>query len=165
MILCSDLEIYFNKPTDYLLANRQSLMPDWDWKWEQQTPTLALILLQAQFPLLEISQTIQAEKDRLLGKFIRLAQSIKLESDRHDILTEIIFPVDGKPLFSSTGDRVFNLPALIQDSLDFPLQKTAHGCEVFLHPLWFHAVYPGLILINTSIDEAEILVNKILPSN
>ena len=165
MMICSDLEIYFNQPTDYLFANRQNLLPDWDWNWEKQTPTLALILLQAQFPLLEISETIQAEKDRLLGKFIRLAQSIKLESDRHNILTEIIFPVDGKPLFSTTGDRVFNLPALIQDSLDFPLQKTAQGCEVFLHPLWSHAVYPGLLLINASIDEAEILVNKILLSN
>ena len=165
MMICSDLEIYFKKPTDYLLANRQSLIPDWDWKWEQQTPTLALVLLQAQFPLLEISETIQAEKDRLLGKFIRLAQSIKLESDRHDILTEIIFPVDGKPLFSSTGDRAFNLPALIQDSLDFPLQKTAQGCEVFLHPLWSHAVYPGLVLMNTSIGKTEVVVKKILLSH
>lgn len=165
MILCSDLEIYFNKPTDYLLANRQSLMPDWDWKWEQQTPTLALILLQAQFPLLEISQTIQAEKDRLLGKFIRLAQSIKLESDRHDILTEIIFPVDGKPLFSSTGDRVFNLPALIQDILNFPLEKTDQGCQVFIHPQWSYAVYPGLVLMNTSINETEVVVKKILLSH
>jgi len=165
MILDSDLEIYFNKPTDYVLANRQFLLPDWDWDWKQKTPTLALILLQAQFPLLEISETIQAEKDRLLGKFIRLAHKIKLEGDRHNILTEIIFPVDGKPLFSTTGDRVFNLPALIQDSLDFPLQKTAQGCEVFLHPLWSHAVYPGLLLINASIGETEILVNKILLSN
>jgi hypothetical protein len=121
--------------------------------------------LLAQFPLLEISEAIQAEKDRLLGKFIRLAHKIKLEGDRHNILAEIIFPVDGKPLFSTTGDRVFNLPALIQDSLDFPLQKTAQGCEVFFHPLWSHAVYPGLLLINVSIDEAEILVNEILLSN
>ena len=165
MICRPDLEIYFKKPTDYLLANRQNLLPDWDWNWEKQPPTLALILLQAQFPLLEISEAIQAEKDRLLGKFMRLAHKIKLEGDHHKILTEIIFSVDGEPLFSSTGDRVFNLPALIQDSLDFPLQKTAQGCEVFLHPLWSHAVYPGLLLINASIDEAEILVNKILLSN
>ena len=165
MISRPDLEIYFKKPTDYLLANRQFLLPDWNWDWEKQPPTLALILLQAQFPLLEISEAIQGEKDRLLGKYIRLARTIKSAGDRHKILTEIIFPVDGEPLFSTTGDRVFNLPALIQDSLDFPLQKTAQGCEVFLHPHWFHAVYPGLILVNTSIDEAEILVNKILPSN
>jgi hypothetical protein len=165
MILCSDLEIYFNKPTDYLFANRQLLIPDWEWEWEQQTPTLALILLQAQFPLLEISETIQAEKDRLLGKFIRLAQSIKLESDRHNILAEIIFPVDGKPLFSSTGDRVFNLPALIQDILNFPLEKTAQGCQVFIHLQWSYAVYPGLVLMNTSINKTEIVVKKILLSH
>jgi hypothetical protein len=165
MISRPDLEIYFKKPTDYLLTNRQFLLPDWNWDWERQPPTLALILLQARFPLLEISETIQAEKDRLLGKFMRLAHKIKLEGDRHNILTEIIFPVDGEPLFSTPGDRVFNLPALIQDSLDFPLKKTAQGCEVFLHPLWSHAVYPGLLLINTSIDETEILVNKILLTN
>ena len=165
MMICSDLEIYFKKPTDYLFANRQNLLPDWDWNWEKQPPTLALILLQAQFPLLEISETIQAEKDRLLGKFIRLAQSIKLESDRHNILTEIIFPVDGKPLFSTTGDRVFNLPALIQDALDFPLEKTTQGCQVFIHPQWSHAVYPGLVLMNTSINKTEVVVKKILLSH
>jgi hypothetical protein len=161
MISRPDLEIYFKKPTDYLFANRQNLLPDWDWDWEKQTPTLVLILLQARLPLLEISEAIQAEKDRLLGKYMRLAHKIKLEGDRYNILTEIIFPVDGKPLFSTKGDRVFNLPALIQDSLDFPLQKTAQDCEVFLHPLWSHAVYPGLILVNTSIDETEVLVDKI----
>jgi len=165
MILCSDLEIYFNKPTDYVLTNRQFLLPDWDWDWQQKTPTLALILLQAQFPLLEISETIQAEKDRLLGKFIRLAQTIKLQGDRQDILTEIIFPVDGKPFFSTTGDRVFNLPALIQDALDFSVEKTAHGCQVFIHPQWSYAVYPGLILMNTSINKTEVVVKKILLSN
>ena len=121
--------------------------------------------MQAQFPLLEISEAIQAEKDRLLGKFMRLAHKIKLESDRQDILTEIIFPVDGKPLFSTTGDRVFNLPILIQDSLDFPVEKTAHGCQVFIHPQWSCAVYPGLILMNTSIHETEIVVSNILLSN
>jgi hypothetical protein len=165
MISRPDLEIYFKKPTDYLLKNQQFLLSDWNWNWEKQPPTLALILLQAQFPLLEISEAIQAEKDRLLGKFMRLAHKIKLEGDRQDILTEIIFPVDGKPLFSTTGDRVFNLPALIQDALDFFVEKTAQGCQVFIHPQWSYAVYPGLILINTSIDEAEILVNKILLSN
>ena len=165
MILRPDLEIYFKKPTDYLLKNRQNLLPDWNSDWEKKPPTLVLILLQARFPLLDISEAIQAEKDRLLGKYMRLTRTIKSAGDRHKILTEIIFPVDGKPLFSTTGDRVFNLPALIQDALDFPLQKTAQGCEVFLHPLWFHAVYPGLLLINASIDEAEILVNEILLSN
>jgi hypothetical protein len=158
-----DLEIYFKKPTDYLLTNRQFLLPDWDWK--QKTPTLALILLQAQFPLLEISETIQAEKDRLLGKYMRLAHKIKLEGDRHNILTEIIFPVDGKPFFSTTGDRVLNLPALIQDCLDFPVEKTAHGCQVFIHPQWSYAVYPGLVLMNTSINKTEVVVKKILLSN
>lgn len=165
MIICSDLEIYFKKPTDYLLANRQNLLPDWNWDWEKQPPTLVLILLQAQFPLLEISEAIQAEKDRLLGKYIRLAHKIKLEGDRHNLLTEIIFPVDGKPFFSNSGSHAFNLPALIQDSLNFPIEKTAQGCQVFIHPQWVYAVYPGLLLINTSIDETGILVNKIILSN
>ena len=165
MIICPDLEIHFNQPTDYLFANRQNLLPDWDGNWEKQPPTLALILLQAQFPLLEISETIQAEKDRLLGKFIRLAHKIKLEGDRNNILTEIIFPVDGKPLFSTTGDRVFNLPALIQDILNFPLEKTDQGCQVFIHPQWSYAVYPGLVLMNTSINKTEVVVKKILLSH
>jgi len=165
MISHPDLEIYFKKPTDYLLTNRQNLLPDWNWNWEEQPPTLVLILLQARFPLLEISEAIQDEKDRLLGKYMRLAHKIKLEGDHHDILTEIIFPVDGEPLFSSTGDRVFNLPALIQDSLNFPVEKNAQGCQVFIHPQWVYAVYPGLLLINTPINETEILVNKILLSN
>jgi hypothetical protein len=165
MIICSDLEIYLNQPTDYLLANRQNLLPDWDWDWEKQPPTLALILLQAQFPLLEISEAIQAEKDRLLGKFMRLAHKIKLEGDRQDILTEIIFPVDGKPFFSNPGSHAFNLPALIQDALNFPLEKTVQGCEVFIHPQWSYAVYPGLVLMKTSSNKTEVVVKKILLSH
>ena len=165
MISRPDLEIYFKKPTDYLLTNRQFLLPDWNWDWEKQPPTLVLILLQARFPLLEISEAVQDEKDRLLGKYMRLAHKIKLEGDRNNILTEIIFSVDGEPLFSITGNRAFNLPALIQDSLNFPIEKTTQGCQVFIHPQWFYAVYPGLLLINNSIDETDVLVNKILLSN
>jgi len=155
------LEIYLQKPTAYLLKNRQFLMPDWDWDWQRQTPTLILILLQAQFSLLEDSELIQQEKDRLLGKFMRLGQKIKLENDRQNHLTEIIFPVDGKPLFSKTGDSVFNLPVLIQDALGFPVEKTTQGCQVCIHPFWSDGVYPGLLLTNISIEKTLAIVDVI----
>ena len=164
LISHSQLEIYLQKPTDYLLANRQSLLPDWDWNWQENSPTLILVFLQARFSLLEDSAVIQDEKDRLLGKLMRLSQQIKSQGDRNNILTEIIFPVDGKPLLSQTGKSVFNLPALVQDCLGFPLEKTKQGCQVFLHPLWSHAVYPGLLLTNTSIINTHGMVSVLIAS-
>ncbi len=158
LISLPNLEIYLIKPTTYLLLHRQSLIPDWNWDWQTNSPILILFLLQAKFPLLENSEIIQDEKDRLLGKFIRLSQKIKSQSNQQNILTETIFPVDGKPLFSKIGNTAFNLPALIQESLGFPTEKTAQGCQVFIHPCWHHAVYPGMLLINASIETTKKLV-------
>ncbi len=164
MVLISlpQCEIYLKPPTSYLLANQRSLLPAWDWDWTEQPPTLILVLLQAKFSLLEDSAIIQEEKDRLLGKFIRLTQQIKLHTQQQHVLTEIIFPVDGKPLCSTVGNDFFNLPAIVKESLGYEVVKTEPGCSAFRHPTWNHAVYPSLLLINTSIKNTENIIQNIL---
>ncbi|MEB3312153.1 MAG: hypothetical protein VKJ02_18150 [Snowella sp.] len=155
MVLISlpECEIHLKPPTSYLLNHQRSLLPAWNWDWTEQPPTLILVLLQAKFSLLEDSTKIQDEKDRLLGKFIRLAQQIKLQAQQQNVLTEIIFPVDGKPLCSEVGTDFFNLPAIVKESLNYEVVKTEPGCSAFCHPTWNHAVYPGLLLANASIQD------------
>lgn len=165
MVLISrpELEIHLQPPTVYLFAHQRSLVPDWNWDWSERPPTLVLVLLQAQLSLLKDSAIIQAEKDRLLGQFIRLAQTIKLQAQQQNYLTEIIFPVDGKPLCSTVGTDFFNLPAIVKESLGYEMVKTEPGCSAFCHPVWKDAVYPGLLLIDASIEPVVTNISPLIP--
>ena len=77
-----------------------------------------------------------------------------------DVMSEVICPKTGYPLYSRRGNKNFHFSALITRFLR-SFQEGDHPCNV-IHPQWQKAVYPSLMLSSESKNEMEIVIETIL---
>ena len=127
--------------SEYIIEHQQELLPDW-----QEVPrTIIFLFFQCQLPLDGTNlQTEQGEKDRLLIEFYDLGSKFYALSQSKKILSEVICPKDGSPLYSSKGRDNFNISAIVTRHLP-SFQSLDYGCGL-IHPDWGRCVYPSMIL-------------------
>ena len=141
-------------PHEYILTHQSKLLPD----WLISPQTLILVLFECLLPLDGSNLPAeQQEKDRLLEKFYQWGASIYNVCQEQKILTEIICPRNGYPLYSQKGEEIFHLPAIVTRHLS-SFQREIGNCNL-IHPQWGKAVYPSLIL---SVANPEIMFSILL---
>lgn len=142
---------------DFLIKYQQKLLPNWQYSIN----TIIFIFFECKYPLdgsnLELEQL---EKDRLLLKFNKLGFNFYNQSNDHNILSEIICPKDGFPLFSQKGQKFFSIQKIVNKYLpSFAIEKNKCG---LIHPLWGKAVYPCIIVSAGTIEQIKFLLQYML---
>lgn len=129
------------KQAEYILEHQSQLLPDW-----QEAPrTIMFLFFQCQLPLDGSNLTAeQWEKDRLLAEFYDLGSKFYRLFQSQGIVSEVICPKDGVPLYSTKGSDSFNLTAIVTRHLP-SFQQIHSGCGL-IHPDWGRCVYPSIIL-------------------
>ncbi|GFE72228.1 hypothetical protein [Chroococcus sp. FPU101] len=150
------VEIYLKSPTPFMMNNWDRLLPD----WSVSPQTIVLVLLNSHFPLDGEGKFIEQEKDRLFKEFIALGEYFYLVSQQQGFCTEIISPKDGTPQYSTKGDLIFDLVAIVHYSLEFNYFNTLKGCQLLKHPVWQTAIYPGLFLSEATVLEVQSILTK-----
>lgn len=152
------VEIYLKLPTPFMMNNWNKLLPD----WSVPPQAIVLVLLKSDFPLDGEGELVEQEKDRLLRQFMALGKFFALASQQRGIIAEIISPKDGTPQYSTQGDLIFDLVAIVHHSLGFDYSFTLKGCQLLKHPVWQTAIYPGLFLSEATLVEVQsILTNNL----
>lgn len=109
------------------------------------------MLLRSQYPLEEEGQAIETEKERLLPEFLELSGKLReLCFQQGGFLLEAICPKQGTPIYSATGELMVSLVSVVHQLLGFEFFPTIKGCRVLKHPRWQTALYPGLLLSQSS---------------
>lgn len=153
----NSIEIYAGSPTPFMRDRWKSLLPD----WKVPPQTLMLVLLNAQCSLDGEGEAIEAEKDRLLQQFLGLGRSFYLTSGRRGFLSEIISPQDGAPQYSTKGEIVFDIVAVIHQALGMTSAQTDKGCKVLRHRRWQAAVYPGIFLSEAPLPVVKSILSEV----
>lgn len=135
---------------DYIILNKEKLLPDW-----QQVPkTIIFLFFRCQHSLNGSNlKSEEIEKERLLLEFYTLGKKFYYYSQNQKILSEVICPKTGFPIYSNKGKEIFITQQLVKRYLPSFKVKTKE-CGLF-HPLWGQAVYPCIIL-----SGAELTINK-----
>ncbi len=147
-------EIYIKNPSIFIANNCNLLLPE----WENAPKTLAIVLILSPKPLDGQYTEIEENKRILFKNFVKWGKFIKQKADKKGILTEIISPKDGTPMYSKKGDLTFDLVAIIHELLGFKYSQTTGGCKVIHHPIWGSAIYPGLLLSDVDVTQMQTLL-------
>lgn len=140
---------------DYIFKHQQELLPD----WVKLPQTVIYLFFECKFPLngSDLSQE-GMEKDRLLSKFYELGKNFYSICQNQGILSEVICPKDGFPLYSQKGNKIFSIQTLVTRHLSsFIAEKNKCG---LIHPLWGKAVYPCVILSVGKLELVKPIVIK-----
>lgn len=134
---------------DYILQNSLKLLPD----WKQLPQTIIFCFFQCKLPLDGHNlkqETI--EKDRLLSIFYQMGLAFYSTCKTQQILTEVICPKSGYPLYSAKGKNIFSIQNIVTYHLN-SFKKESKSCGL-IHPHWGKAVYPCVII---SLAKVEII--------
>jgi len=149
------IHLYLTFPTPYIINNYQKLLPHWQKPPEQ----LIIFLLQSQLELIESTDLVQREKDRLKTKFFQLA--IDFQQQFNEKL-EIICPQTGKPINFNFAQDNFDIIAVIHQVLGIEFKTTNDHCKVLNYNDWKSAVYPCLIVAQNEIILDENKLNSFI---
>lgn len=135
------IEVQLCLPSPFVQEHQGKILPTWN----QPIASTILVLQQSQFPLSDENPELDQEKDRLREQFLRWAFPLVCQLRDRDVLTDIIDPRSGYPLFSSPGKIRHDDVAAVSFGLGFNLSEVGN-CRAIVHPKWGTAVYPGTIL-------------------
>ena len=153
-------EFYLKSPTLFIQTHRFKLLPGWTIAPQM----MVIVLLKAKYPLEKEGEKICQEKNRLAAQMTSLGAEFYRICHQAGILSEIILPKTGLPIYSQEGEVNFDLVETVHSSLGYPFSKTHNNCKVFQHPTWQTAVYPGLFLSTASADDTQLILEQ-LPSS
>lgn len=148
----TEIELYLAPPTEFIRDRWRELLPDW-----QIPPRAAIVvLLRSQYALDGEGQAIEGEKERLLQEFLELSDRFREGYfPTGAFLLEAICPKQGTPIYSAQGELTVSLVSALHQLLGFEFFPTPKGCRVLKHPLWQTALYPGLLLSQSSVAAIE----------
>jgi hypothetical protein len=135
------VEISIHHPSPYILANRERILPDWK---NQSSFWVVIVLQQSDYPLLEKTLEIEAEKELLREKFMRFACDVVFNLRDGGYLTDLFDPRTGYPLLSRPGEIPHDDTAVVKALLNYPI--ICNQCRVLIHPQWGPAVYPSVLV-------------------
>lgn len=154
-------EIYVRSPTQFILENYASFLPE----WKIAPQTVVIMLLASRMGLLTIDQQVQFEKQRLRKEFFQLGQTIQSACQSREQLIAIIDPQDGRPVQSPLAQITVDVVAVVHQLLKFRVQRTREGCKILNHPIRKTAIYPSLLLSSGDSRAMYSLLQKIVPSS
>lgn len=96
----------------------------------------------ARTDLVNIGDDIEAEKDRLLERFMATARVLCQEFIAAGYWSDYIDPCSGLPMLNQTCNKVFSEVDGAQQLLGYSVMN-AGCCKVLLHPQWGSGVYPA----------------------
>ncbi|MGB3237821.1 MAG: methylmalonic aciduria and homocystinuria type D protein [Geitlerinemataceae cyanobacterium] len=140
------LEIRLCQPSSFVQKHQPQLLPT----WEKSIASTILVLQQSSFPLTQENPELDGEKYRLRERFLRWAFPIVCQLRDTHVLTDLIDPRSGYPLFSSPGEIRHDDVAAVAAILGWEI-AAAGNCRAIVHPQWGTAVYPGIILSTASL--------------
>lgn len=152
------VEIYLDRPSQFILDNQQRLLPTWNEPVRQ----VILVLQQSRLPLVRSDEAVAEEKDLLRERFLRFGCSVIFwlrdwAQPTANLVSDLFDPRSGYPFISRPGDMTLSDPALVKALLQFPL--TAYGdCTLITHPQWGSALYPATIVSSAS---KEVVIEAI----
>ena len=112
---------------------------------EDISNVLAIPTMQcARTELVRVGDDVEAEKDRLLERFMSIAKVLCEEFMHAGHWADYIDPCSGLPMIHQTVNKVFDEVASAQQLLGYNVQN-AGCCKVLLHPQWGSAVYPATL--------------------
>ena len=149
-----EIQIYIDRPSDFMIDNQQQLLPSWD-----VLVTYAIVVLQkSRFPLTDIERDVIREKNYLREQFLRFGCDLIWQLRDRNYKSDLFDPRSGYPLISSPGNLTLNDNAVVNALLAFNLTKYKN-CSLLIHPQWKTAVYPSSIV---STAPREILESMLL---
>ena len=158
----TNLEIYLDctdrlLEEEYIIQHHQDLLPD----WILPPKSIVFVFFQCQIPLdgSNLSQE-DLEKQRSWQMACELGEVFRQCCQEQNVMSEVICPKTGYPLYSRRGSKSFHLSALITRFLR-SFRGDDHPCNV-IHPQWQKAVYPSLMLSSGSKSEMEIIIERTL---
>ena len=122
---------------------------------------MVIVLLKAKYSLQEEGEKITHEKNRLEAEMEMLGNKFYDTCHQARILSEVISPKTGYPIYSQGGELNFDLVATVHASLGYPFSNTRNNCKVLRHPNWQTAVYPGLFLSNASFIDTQFILRQL----
>jgi hypothetical protein len=135
------LEIRLCPSSPFVQQHQLQILPTWN----QPIASTILVLQQSRFPLTDENPELAQEKDRLREQFLRWAFPWVCQLRDRGVLTDLIDPRSGSPLFSSPGKIRHDDVAAVSFGLGFEISAVGN-CRAIIHPQWGTAVYPGTIL-------------------
>ena len=154
-------EFYLKSPTLFIQTHWLKLLPGWTIAPQM----MVIVLLKAKYPLEEEGEKIAQEKNRLAARMSILGDEFYRICRQAGILSEVISPKTGLPVYSQAGELNFDLVATVHSSLGYPSSKTPSNCKVLQHPTWQTAVYPGLFLSTASADNTQLILEQLSSSH
>lgn len=141
---------------EYIIQHREELIPD----WIAPPQTMIFVFFECKCPLDGTNLLAeQLEKDRLICSFNQLGSSFYSACSNHRIVSDIICPKDGFPLYSKKGTNIFNIPSIASRYVPFVTKKNI-GCGL-IHQSWGRAVYPCLMMALAGEEEIKPIVLQI----
>lgn len=135
------IQVSIHSPSNYICANRERIFPDWK---NQPSMWVVIVLFRARYELLRTSTAIEAEKQVLREKFMRLGFDVAFNLRDKGYQSDIIDPRTGYPLLSHPGEIPHDDTATVKALLNYPIVR--NKCRVLVHPNWGTAVYPGVLI-------------------
>jgi len=135
------------------LRELQFIFPTEDISGVLAIPTMQC----AQTELVRVGDDVEAEKDRLLERFMSIAKVLCEEFMQAGHWSDYIDPCSGLPMIHQTVNKVFDEVASAQQLLGYNVQN-AGCCKILLHPQWGSAVYPATLFTKAP---PELVVEKL----
>lgn len=152
------VQISIHLPSQYICANRERILPDWK---NQPSFWVVIVLQRSRYQLIESTNTIEKEKERLREKFMRFGCDVAFNLRDRTYLTDIIDPRTGYPLLSHPGQIPHDDTAVVKALLNYPVLK--NKCRVLIHPNWGMAVYPSILISEAPPTIIESVTKSIAP--
>lgn len=156
-----DVELRFCPPSPFVRQHQQQLFPTWN----QPVASTLVVLQKSRFPLTQAHPELELEKERLRERFLRWAfpwvcqVRDRLNPDNREdvgspkqsdrILTDLVDPRSGYPLFSRPGEIRHDDVAAASWGLGWEIVAVGE-CRAMVHPQWGTAVYPATVLSTAS---------------
>lgn len=149
------VNISIHQPSLFMIQNLERVIPDWN------LPVLwvVVVLQQSRYQLIESTDHIEREKERLREKFMRFGFDLAFDLRDRGFLADLIDPRTGYPLLSRIGEIRHDDTAAVEALLGFPVIQ--NNCRVLEHPNWGTAVYPSILMSSASPKTIKPMLKKV----
>ena len=124
------------------------------------------VLQRARLDIVSTGTDVEAEKDRLLERFVDWAKRFVGELRKVGAWADFCDPCSGLPWYSD-GNVVYPEVHGCARILGYSTRKIGAGmctCTILVHPQWGSAVYPATVFTNASDDDIERAIDAVVPA-
>ncbi|GAB4816225.1 hypothetical protein N2152v2_003271 [Parachlorella kessleri] len=113
----------------------------------------------ATLDLVQRGEKVEAEKDRLLERFMSFAKPICEKLEAAGYWADYIDPCSGLPMIHKETGSVYGEVEALITLLGYKSQN-AGCCKVVLHPRWGSSVYPASLFAKAPLEAVQQAVKR-----